>query len=172
MGETAVVVLIPEAEPVVSADRFRYDWSAARGVPAHVTILYPFRPELDELGAATVETICRSREAFQVTFRSAGRFPGQVVWLRPDPSEPFSALIDAFISAFPECPPYGGQVSSPVPHLTVADGVDECTADELERKLIVGLPVSSVVERLTLLVEGADGRWGVGRSWPLVSSPR
>ena len=34
----------PEAEPLVSAWRAQHDWSAQRGVPAHITILYPFVP--------------------------------------------------------------------------------------------------------------------------------
>jgi hypothetical protein len=39
---SAVVVPVPEAEPRVGALRTALDPSAALGVPAHVTILYPF----------------------------------------------------------------------------------------------------------------------------------
>ena len=44
MPETALVVEVPEAEPLVSQWRAQHDWSAQRGVPAHITILYPFAP--------------------------------------------------------------------------------------------------------------------------------
>ena len=42
--ETALVLLIPEAERVVGGWRARYDPAAGSGVPAHVTLLYPFLP--------------------------------------------------------------------------------------------------------------------------------
>ena len=42
--ESALVVRVPEAEPVVNRFRAAYDPSAPAGVPAHVTLLYPFKP--------------------------------------------------------------------------------------------------------------------------------
>ena len=39
---TALIVEVPEAEPAVGALRLEHDRSAARGVPAHITILFPF----------------------------------------------------------------------------------------------------------------------------------
>jgi len=44
MPETARVVVVPEAEPLVSDWRAQHDWSAQRGVPTHITLLYPFVP--------------------------------------------------------------------------------------------------------------------------------
>ena len=42
MAQSAVLVPVPEAERAVSRHRTRLDRAAAWGVPAHVTILYPF----------------------------------------------------------------------------------------------------------------------------------
>ncbi len=39
---SAVVVSVPEAQPVVGAPRARDDRSGRWGVPAHVTVLFPF----------------------------------------------------------------------------------------------------------------------------------
>ena len=44
MPESALIIAVPEAEPLVKALRERFDSSAAVGVPAHITILYPFMP--------------------------------------------------------------------------------------------------------------------------------
>ncbi len=41
--ESALMVLVPEAETLVKPFRDRYDPSAAAGVPAHITLLYPFK---------------------------------------------------------------------------------------------------------------------------------
>lgn len=43
MGRTALIVLVPEAELAVSELRQRCDPSASLGVPAHVTVLFPFQ---------------------------------------------------------------------------------------------------------------------------------
>ncbi|HEV8561156.1 MAG TPA: hypothetical protein VGR06_32930 [Actinophytocola sp.] len=42
MRESALIVAVPEAEPVVGRHRRDLDHSAQWGVPAHVTVLYPF----------------------------------------------------------------------------------------------------------------------------------
>ena len=41
-AESAVLVPVPEAERAVGGHRDRLDRAAAWGVPAHVTVLYPF----------------------------------------------------------------------------------------------------------------------------------
>ena len=43
-GRSAVVVPGPAVESAVSSWRDRLDRSAAQGMPAHITALYPFRP--------------------------------------------------------------------------------------------------------------------------------
>jgi hypothetical protein len=42
--QSAVLVPVPEAERAVSRHRARLDAAAALGVPAHVTVLFPFVP--------------------------------------------------------------------------------------------------------------------------------
>jgi hypothetical protein len=45
---SAAVLLVPEAEPVVGVTRARYDRSGRWGVPAHVTVLFPFVPPTEQ----------------------------------------------------------------------------------------------------------------------------
>jgi hypothetical protein len=56
MPETALIFPVPEAEALVSRLREKYDPSAAVGVPAHVTILYPFLAP-DAVGAGDVAAL-------------------------------------------------------------------------------------------------------------------
>ena len=42
--ETALLVPVPAAEPSVGKHRARLDEAARDGVPAHITVLYPFLP--------------------------------------------------------------------------------------------------------------------------------
>jgi hypothetical protein len=39
---SAVILPVPEVEPVIARHRMRHDPSAARGIPAHVTLSFPF----------------------------------------------------------------------------------------------------------------------------------
>jgi hypothetical protein len=42
--ETALIIVCPEAELAVREPRRRYDRAAQFGVPAHITVTYPFKP--------------------------------------------------------------------------------------------------------------------------------
>ena len=42
--QSALLVPVPAAEPAVAEHRARLDGSARDGVPAHLTVLYPFLP--------------------------------------------------------------------------------------------------------------------------------
>lgn len=164
---SALVAVVPAVEPVVDVHRLRHDPMATRGVPAHVTILYPFRPVVDGPAAGRIDDICRGFATFHTTFATVDRFPGGVVWLRPEPDDTFIALTRAFVDAFPDCPPYGGEFAEIIPHLTVGSGLDATAAELLQETLASRLPVSATVERLTLLGEDDAGIWHVVRSWQL-----
>lgn len=146
-SESAVVVPVPEAEPVVGHFRSRLDPSAAWGVPAHVTVLYPFVPpeRIDAGVLAELGEAIRTVASFQAAFARVEWFGDQVVWLAPEPVRPFADLIAAVCERFPEYPPYGGVHAEVVPHLTVGDGAP---AAELRRaaEIVRGqLPISTAV---------------------------
>lgn len=152
--------------------RHQHDPEAPRGVPAHVTILHPFRPVVDETTADAVAAIARSVEPFEVTFTTTWRFPGAVVYLAPTPAARFSAITRTLVDTFPDCPPYGGAIPDPQPHLTVGSQLDEPTADYLEAALQAVLPLASRVDRLTLLLEDDQGQRTIGTSWPFGQEPQ
>ena len=56
---SAVVVAVPEAEPAVAAHRRRLDRAAGWGVPAHVTVLYPFVPP-DRIDHTTIAALAEA----------------------------------------------------------------------------------------------------------------
>jgi len=154
---TALIVAIPEAEPAVGALRLAHDSSAALGVPAHVTILYPFADgaEVDETAVAEVVA---SFPAFDFELDRVERFENGLVWLHPEPSAPFSALIGAVWRRFPDHPPYEGAHATVIPHLTVSE--EPIDVD-------IALPISARARAVTLIEQAADGRWAVRRRFPL-----
>jgi 2'-5' RNA ligase len=164
-------VLVAEAEPAVAEHRAVHDPMARRGVPAHVTILHPFRSIVDEATADEVAVVTRQIEPFEAAFDAIGRFPGEVVFLVPEPVAAFRAMTRSAISAFPDCPPYGGAHPDPDPHLTVGTSLEPLDASALAEALPPKLPFKSYVDRLTLLIENDDGNWTVDRSWSLGDQP-
>ena len=153
--ETAVVVAVPVAEPLVGEHRRRLDPAAAWGVPAHVTVLYPFVDPavVDDGVLARLAAAVGSVAAFGCTFSDCDWFDEDVLWLAPDPTTPFVALTRAVWSAFPAHPPYGGEFTDLTPHLTVAQrgpgGVPELRAIETEVRL--GLPIGVRIDRAVLI---------------------
>ena len=148
---------MPEAEDTVGALRLAHDWSAARGVPAHITILFPFADGSDVDEEALGEVLAPF-SAFDFQLDRVDRFDDGPVWLHPEPSAPFAALTHAVWRRFPEHPPYEGAFEVVVPHLTVSD-----TPREIE----VELPISARAREVVLIEEGADGRWSPRRWFPL-----
>ena len=120
-SQSALIVAVPEAEPVVAAHRDRLDRAASWGVPAHVTVLYPFLPpeRIDERVRAVLGQVSAAVPAFFLTLGRLCWFGDQVLWLAPDPPGPFRALTAAVTARFPGVPPYGGRFEDVVPHLTL-----------------------------------------------------
>lgn len=161
MPETALITRVPEAERYIAHHRQRFDPSARRNVPAHVTILYPFMaPTLvDATVVARLAGIARSVPSFSYRLAKTERFP-VALYLAPDPGEPFSALTEGIFRAFPDYPPFEGKFETVVPHVTVAHG-DEPLLCEIEVELRIALPGSGLQAHCSelVLIENSSGRW-------------
>src|SRR5207248_3232637 len=134
--QTALLVPVPEADVTVDHWRRQHDPTAVAGVPAHVTVLYPFAPPaaLRPVALEDLRAIAAHTPSFAFELRSVGRFPG-VVHLAPEPAEPFVALTESLVDRWPQHQPYEGRYDEVVPHLTVAEGLDERLGDELARAM-------------------------------------
>ncbi|MFE4637217.1 2'-5' RNA ligase family protein [Streptomyces sp. NPDC056773] len=166
-GQTGLVVRIPEAEPAVRGWRERFDPSARAGVPAHVTVLFPFLEE-SRIGPpvhAALEDVLHCHQPFDLRFERWGRLP-EVLYLVPEPAAPLIRLTEAIADRWPEAPPYGGRFAEIVPHLTIAQGQEEAVMKEIEAGLGGGLPFTSHVSSVELMVH--DGaRWRPRASFAL-----
>jgi 2'-5' RNA ligase len=169
--ETAVIAAVPAAEPLVSVHRQQLDPAASWGVPAHVTVLYPFvAPEAitDDL-ITTLGAAVRPVNAFDCRFVRTRWFDRNVLWLDPEPAQPFRQLTAAVWRAFPQYPPFGGAYADLIPHLTVAQQrvADLPTLLAVERTVQSGLPLTARIESL-LLIAGAPAL----NSWRVVNELR
>ena len=172
MAQSTLLVPVPEAEPWVKDPRERYDPTAAVGVPAHITRLFPFiSPDLitdDDLAKAT-EAFQRFRP-FELKLEQVDRFP-ESLYLVPEPDELFISLTEAIVRDFPEYPPYGGKFTKIVPHLTVANRSAEFSSiAEVE---LLGImkdlgPIHAICN-VVELYQNSTEHWRWAQSFPLQS---
>jgi len=160
--ETAVLVLLPEVDEVVGPYRARMDRAAGLGVPAHVTVLYPFVPP-DAVDARVIDALAAAVAtvpAFDVTFDRTAWFDDRVLWLAPAPAGPFRDLTRAVWAGFPAHPPYGGAHDDVIPHLTVGHDVPVDALRAAAAAIAPRLPVRARVTRAWLLRGSAEpGSW-------------
>lgn len=171
-GRSALVV--PIALPAnLAAIRDASDPMAARGVPAHVTILFPFLPvaSLGSAGRAALLGIALGQEAFVARFQEVEHRPG-MVWLVPADQSPFLGLTAAVVERWPDQPPYGGVHEVLVAHLTLVEtddrGVRE-RATSVARELG---PFEVAVRELLLITESMAGSWQTMWRLPLEAGPQ
>lgn len=164
--ESAIILVVPEAEPLVGALRAEGDASAALGVPAHVTLLYPFVDDPDVGIVEELRFFFERIDAFDLDFVAVGEFP-EVVWLAPHQTGLVSDLIDALVRRWPTYPPYGGVFETVVPHLTVVDTPDAELRARAATTVLPGLPLRARVAEAQLWVHGGDDRWTQRAVFPL-----
>ena len=169
--ESAILLAVPEAEPLVHEWRAKGDPSAAHGVPAHVTLLYPFLPaaQLDEGVLGELGWFFRGIDAFEVSFGSVGRFEhAGVVWLEPA-SDVLTELTKALARRWPECPPYAGEIpiDELIPHLTIVRTEDRALRQSAANAVSPGLPLRALVQEASLWVSDDAGEWTQRATFPL-----
>jgi len=168
---TAIVIVLDEAAPELMAVRAELDPSAAAGVPLHLTLLHPFveRSALGPEDVRRLEEFFTGRSPLAFTLARVEAFSGEVVYVAPEPDAPLIELIRELAGRYPETPPYGGEVSEPVPHATIArlGGADDgATIAAVRARVEPLLPIDCAVSRAHLLEELEPDRWGVLQPLP------
>ncbi len=165
--ESAIILAVPEAEPLVGALRKEGDASAAHGVPAHVTLLYPFVEDPDEGIVEELRFFFAGVDAFPLTFTGIGHWP-EVVYLAVQEAPEVHGLIESLVRRWPGYPPYGGAfaLEDVVPHLTVVDTPDAQLRDRAAAHIATGLPLHAAAHEASLWMHREDG-WVLHATFPL-----
>jgi 2'-5' RNA ligase len=146
-------------------------------VPAHITVLYPFKRP-DGIDGAVHDDLrrCFSRfSSFDFTLTAIRRFSDEVLYLAPEPEEPFRQLTLAVWGYSPETPPYGGRFSEIVPHLTIAQPRNGRPLSEIVREFKDAsrgaLPIHARASEVTL-IDTMSGRWRISATFRLSEAGR
>lgn len=161
MNESAVVVPVLDTGPLVQELRLQYDPSAKAGVPPHVTLMFPFLPpgELIESKVDALAALLGGTEHFDFSLTHVREFEQGVVYLEPEPAEPFIQLTKKIGDLFGLLP-FGGEFGdTSVPHLTVTTPESRMTIEQIAKQLEPLLPIQSVADTGWLMVGSNSGTW-------------
>jgi hypothetical protein len=145
MPRTALVIEVAEAAPY---------YAGAPGLPAHVTILFPFA-DFADVDLDGLRDLIGRFPAFDFTLDRIESFEDGTRWLRPTPSAPFVDLTAAVEQRWPHHPPYEGAYDEVIPHLTI-------TVND------VPLPIAARAREVLVLEESEPGgSWATRLAIPL-----
>jgi 2'-5' RNA ligase len=168
-SEGTALILRVALPPRLEALRMRSVPDAADGLPAHLTVAYPFAEPvaIDEAVIGLVADVVGSRSPWTMTLAGHRRWP-DAVYAAVDPAAPAIALQADLAAAFPSLPIYGGTIDVFVPHVTVAEGpaVGDPTVDA--HPGWNDLPHTQTVNEVELIVRGEDRLWRVQRRFPML----
>lgn len=155
LRDSSLFITVPEAEAVVGRWRALYDRTAPVGFPAHITLLYPFLPErlIDDDVIRKLAELVDALPPFSFRLGGVCGFRG-LVWLAPEPMEPFIRLTSALCAEYPKLRPYGDRTRTVPPHLTVARSQDVEFLREVTIDLTNAPLISATAREVWLLTEG------------------
>ena len=153
---------IPEAEPAVGPLRDRLDANARLGVPAHVTVVYPFAPPatIDAAVWQRLTDLFGSMPSFGVRLdRTGWRVRAGRAVARARGPRAVPGPDRARGREFPAYPPFEGRFAEVIAHLTVGHGQPVGELRAAEEAVRAGLPIEATARAVTLLTSGPGGRW-------------
>jgi 2'-5' RNA ligase len=157
-GQTGLVIPVQAADALLAAVGTRYPGTVREGVPAHVSLLYPFvaAAELDERVSGALGELVAEQAPMPVQLAECYHREGFVA-LRPDPIDGLRELISKTHRRWPDVVPYEGAYRDVEPHVTVALRCSEETAVTIEREVTARLPLSAELREAWLVA--FEGQW-------------
>ncbi len=159
--DSAIVVPVPDAEPVADRWRRRLDPSRRQGMPAHITVLTPFLPPpmIDGVVVARLAELFGEIDAFDFSLMRTEWFDRRVVYLSPEPVDAFVEMTRAVQASFPDYRPYGGAFATVVPHLTIAEGAHPLRMRRAASRFDANLPIRAHASDVWLMVRDVAPTW-------------
>jgi 2'-5' RNA ligase len=165
--ESAVIVRVSLP---AALDRLRRQCvrDARLGVPAHVTLLYPFLEPTALKGRIrrTIASIAAAHPSFQFELSGPREWP-DTVYAAVHPEDRFLAIHRELAAAFPDYPIYSRPGFELIPHVTIAESEHVGNAAPLGHPAWSTLPAKGSVDGLEVIAEGEDGRWRTRLTVPL-----
>ena len=134
-----LLLITPDAEPLVAKWRAEHDAAARDGIPAHVTVRTPFLPA-DQWSDPRLEALSELLPV-ELTLARLENRPGALV-IVVEPDHELRELTDAIGSVWPALPPHKGNRPDLAYHLTVVRTEDEAVRSEAAAEISPHLPLA------------------------------
>ena len=164
MAETAIVVPCMLSDPIIGLWRARYTADGRDGMPAHITLLYPWieQENLVASDISKVRDVLATFGAFDFALTSIASFPPppMVLYLRSEPQDTFIKMTEALAAAFLERPPYGGEFEEIVPHATIVEtDPNPSLESEVRRSVQRHLPIREHANEVWIMAYRQNRWW-------------
>jgi len=159
-----LLLMTPDAEPLVAEWRAEHDWTAAHGIGAHVTVRAPFFG----VAAAQERDVERALGSFlplQVTLARLEDRPGALVVLA-EPDDALWELTDAASAAWPELGAHKDGRPDAAFHVTVVRTPDPALRRAAAEAIGPHLPAAVAGTELRVAERTAAG----GLAWVVVAT--
>jgi len=168
--QSALFVPVSAAETAVDKYRKKLDPARTCGIPAHITVLFPFMPP-DAIGSShleLLEEVFTASSPFDFALSEVRWFDDRVVYLAPDDPAPFVEMTMQLMERFPDYPPYGGAYADVIPHVCVGESADVRAMRKAASRVAKRLPITAHAREVWLMVgSDAPNSWTVRRSFSL-----
>lgn len=172
--KSALIVPVLEAEKFVRKWRKNLDPACFRGIPAHITVLFPFAhpTDLDEEMITSLDDYFSRIDPFDFVLNEVAWFENRVVYLEPLPDTAFRDMTRDLLARFPQYLPYDGKFGEPKPHLTVGDGAPTALLEEAASDISQHLPIVVNAKKVWLMTGGmGSNSWTLRHDFSLGHSP-
>ncbi len=164
--KSAIDIHFKEIDDLISKWRHSTIAVASKGVPPHITLLFPWRPvPITDIDISTLRSVTKGQHPFPIVFTHIEQFSKRVIYLAINEESDVRILIQKIIAAFPDASPYDHEFPNPIPHLTIAKAPDDATFDalfkEVSASIVSELPIEIIVREIVVMEEGEDTNWRV-----------
>ena len=134
-----LLLITPDAEPLVGRWRAEHDFAARFGIPAHVTVRTPFLPP--EQWRDPALSVLESFLPIEVTLARLENRPGGLV-IVVEPDDGLRELTEAIGAHWPALPPHKGDRPDLAYHVTVVRTANDRIRSEACEAIAPRLPLN------------------------------
>lgn len=137
-----LLLMTPDADPLVGRWRAKHDWAAKWGIGAHVTVRTPFLPP-PEWGDPQIQQVLEPYLPLTINLARLENRPGALVVLA-EPDNELRLVTAAVSAAWPSLPPHRGGRPDFAYHVTVVRTPDPHARDAAAAEIAPRLPMQVI----------------------------
>lgn len=167
----SAVILAVDLPPALEAFRRTHAHDAPLGVPAHLTLLFPWlaAEDLDEGHRGRIARSAAELLPFDYRLATVERWP-DTLYAAPLPTAHLTDLANRLAGDWPEWPLYGDGAPFEA-HVTLGAPCDAAEEEEMFAVAATCLPAPQRASELRVIVEADDGSWHTRWRVPLGAGP-